>query len=145
MKKEIIEERLRQWFASITIKYPWLSIKFEYGERKGAYLVSFSPVTMIELSDEFNLDAMQFEEDLVREFGYDAPLFTDEEKLFKLSAEAEVISSGSYFSAASSLLWSAFVTVQNHGAVNSWSSPSAYTTSPTSCQSDTVASYAIAA
>lgn len=112
MKQDIIEEQLRQWFAFITAKYTWLSIKFEYSQSRRVHLVSLSPVSEIEMNDDFNLEVMQFEDNMVSMFGDDAPLFTDEEKLFKLSAEAEVISTRSYYSAVTSRTCSSTSTVQ---------------------------------
>ena len=55
--KEIIEKQLRTWFAQMTKKYSWLRIKFEFNENRGVFMVSFSPVSQIELSNDFNMDA----------------------------------------------------------------------------------------
>ena len=96
MNKEIIEKQLRTWFAQRTKKYSWLRIKFEFSENRGVYMISFAPAEKIELSDDFNLDAMQFADDMNDNYGSDAPLFTDEEQLFKLSAGAETIG-GEFF------------------------------------------------
>ena len=83
--KEIIEKQLRTWFAQMTKKYSWLRIKFEFNENRGVFMVSFSPVSQIELSNDFNMDAMKFADEMNEQYGNDAPLFTDEESLFKLS------------------------------------------------------------
>lgn len=91
MNKEIIEKQLHTWFSLMTKKYSWLRIKFEFNEARRVFMVSFSPVDRIELSDEFNLDAMQFSDEMNAIYGNEAPLFTDEESLFKLSDNAEVI------------------------------------------------------
>ena len=91
MKKEKIEKKLRSWLLEMTKKYCWLRIKFEFSEVEGVYMVSFSPASKIERSDDFNKDAMQFADDLDNEFGTDAPLFTEEEELFKLSETAETM------------------------------------------------------
>lgn len=91
MKKENIEKKLRSWLSEMTKKYCWLRIKFEFSEVEGVYMVSFSPASEIERSDDFNKDAMQFADDMDNEFGPDAPLFTEEEELFKLSETAETM------------------------------------------------------
>lgn len=91
MNKEIIEKQLRNWFSLMTKKYSWLRIKFEFNQRRGVFMVSFSPVSRIEQSDEFNLDAINFADEMNETYGNEAPLFTDEETLFKLSVNAEVV------------------------------------------------------
>ena len=86
VKKEIIE-----WSNEMLTKYEWLRVKFEFSAKRGIYLVSFSPKSQIELSDEFNIEAMRFEDELNDRYGDNAPLFTDEEELFELSDNAVVI------------------------------------------------------
>jgi hypothetical protein len=98
MNKEIIEKKLHTWFSQMTKKYVWLRIKFEFNEVRGVFMVSFSPIYQIEHSDEFNRDAMKFADEMNGEYGNEAPLFTDEESLFRLSAKAEVISAHSFVS-----------------------------------------------
>lgn len=39
-----IETKLRNWFEKMVNRYKWLNIKFEYGETRGIYLISYSPV-----------------------------------------------------------------------------------------------------
>ena len=90
--KEDIEKRLRTWFSLMLEKYAWLRIKFEFNESRGVYMVSFSPLNHIESSDDFNIDVMTFADEMNALYGNDAPLFTDEESLFALSPNAEVIS-----------------------------------------------------
>ncbi len=90
--KEDIEKRLRAWFSQMTEKYAWLRIKFEFNESRGVFMVSFSPLSHIESSDEFNIDVMTFADDMNALYANEAPLFTDEESLFALSPNAEVIS-----------------------------------------------------
>lgn len=92
MMKEDIEKRLRAWFSQMTEKYAWLRIKFEFNESRGVFMVSFSPLSHIESSDEFNIDVMTFADNMNALYGNEAPLFTDEESLFALSPNAEVIS-----------------------------------------------------
>ena len=72
-------------------KFEWLCVKYEFNTKRGVYLVSFSPKSQIESSDEFNIEAMRFADELNDLYGDNAPLFTDEEELFDLSDEAEII------------------------------------------------------
>ncbi|MBR6077633.1 MAG: hypothetical protein IKP63_04715 [Paludibacteraceae bacterium] len=88
MKEEILQ-KLRTWFDEMLAKYDWLTFKYEYSDRRHVYLVSYSPIDKIELSDEFNRDAMAFEDRMNYLYGDDAPLFCDEESLFTLSNQAE--------------------------------------------------------
>lgn len=88
---EDIEKRLTAWFSEMTDKYSWLRIKFEFSERRGVFLVSFSPSACIDASDDFNKDALLFERHINCQYGDYAPLFTDEEELFKLSENAKII------------------------------------------------------
>jgi len=89
--KEDIEKRLTAWFSVMSNKYSWLRIKYEFNERRNVFVVSFSPSCCIDASDEFNKDALLFENEINNEYGDYAPLFTDEEELFKLSENAKTI------------------------------------------------------
>ena len=110
--KEIIEKQLRTWFAQMTKKYSWLRIKFEFNENRGVFMVSFSPVSQIELSNDFNLDAIKFADEMNERYGNDAPLFTDEETLFKLSADAETVGGYSFFTASNQLPYTTITSAQ---------------------------------
>lgn len=89
MRNDKVHNMLSQWAEEITQKYPWLIVKFEFCEQRNKYLVSFYPLQIIENSDEFNDDALRFEDEMYDLFGNDAPLFCDEDSLFKLSDNAE--------------------------------------------------------
>jgi hypothetical protein len=128
MNKEIIEKKLHAWFSQMTEKYVWLRIKFEFNEVRGVFMVSFSPIYQIEQSDEFNLDAMNFADEMNDEYGNEAPLFTDEEALFRLSDEAEVISAHSFVSSGKPS--TTLVTVQPQRVYASWASAANTTTAP---------------
>ena len=54
--------KLYGWCKRITRKYSWLTVKFEFSDRYDTYLVSFYPSSKIENSEQFNIDAMTFEE-----------------------------------------------------------------------------------
>lgn len=91
MKQEEIKKKLVAWFDKMMIKYEWLSIKFEYSNKLSNYLVSFSPSSKIEESDDFCEESMNFEDEMSKQYGDLAPLFCDDEKYFKLSENAEIV------------------------------------------------------
>ena len=90
MNRDNIKKKLHAWLSSMTMKYNWLQVKLEYKEDHGVFLVSFSPVSQIELSEEFNREAMQFADEMNAIYGNEAPLFTDEEALFKISDNVQI-------------------------------------------------------
>lgn len=146
--KDNIEKQLRSWFSQITKKYTWLQVKFEFNEERGVFMVSFSPKSHIEDSDEFNIDAMLFADDMNAVYGNEAPLFTDEEFLFTLSSNAEIFETYSFISAGSTLPYSTSVPIQPYRNVGAWVSSQTHTTVPTGKnfrQTSTEASYAFAA
>ena len=120
MNKEIIETKLRTWFSQMTKKYSWLRIKFEFSEVRGVFMVSFSPVSLIEFSEQFNRDAMKFADEMNAEYGNEAPLFTDEEALFRLSNEAEVLYAHAFVSSGNPS--TTLITVQPQPTNISWAS-----------------------
>lgn len=91
MKIPKIDYLLRE-YANIMVKqYKWLTVKFEYNEDTNNYLVSYSPKDKIQSDDNFMRDR-DFVEDFFKDvYGDLAPLFCNEEELFKLSPNAEVI------------------------------------------------------
>lgn len=126
MNKEIIEKKLRNWFSLMTKKYSWLRVKFEFNQRRGVFMVSFSPVSRIEQSDEFNLDAINFADEMNETYGNEAPLFTDEETLFKLSVYAEVVGVRTY-TTGSQLFSKTPISVQSQNILCSWTPATAST------------------
>ena len=86
-----LEQILRRWAQDLVSRYTWLTIRFEYSERRGVYLVSYSPSEKIDESESFARETMEFENRMNDLYDDHAPLFCDEEELFKLSSEAEVI------------------------------------------------------
>ena len=91
MKDLEVERILRQYAEDLVSRYTWLTIRFEYSERRGVYLVSYSPSEKIDESESFARETMEFENRMNDLYDDNAPLFCDEEELFKLSSEAEVI------------------------------------------------------
>lgn len=87
-----VEKTLRQWAKDLVSRYTWLTIRFEYSERRETYLVSYYPYSKIREDEGFVRESAAFE-DRMNEL-YDelrAPLFCYEERIFKLSPHAEVI------------------------------------------------------
>lgn len=90
MKKEDIKTRLAVWTREITSAYIGLKVRFEYSETRGVYLVSLYTDDIADRR-RFSIDVMAFEDEMADLFGYDAPLFCDNEELFTLSPEAETV------------------------------------------------------
>lgn len=90
-KKEEIKKQLTKWFNIMLAKYTWLKIKYEYNETKECFLVSFCVGSNIENSD-FDKDVLDFEEIMDDKYGDYSPLFCDNERLFKLSPNADLLS-----------------------------------------------------
>lgn len=148
MNKAIIEKELRTWFQLMTKIYGWLRIKFEFNEGRRVFMVSFSPISQIELSDAFNLEVMRFEDKLNDTYGDEAPLFTDEETLFQLSSNAEVIEAYSFTSVGNPLTSEFCIAAHMHNTIDSWARAVSSTTAKTGNnfrQTTTEASYAYAA
>ena len=90
MNKEI-EFILVRWCKEMVNKYNWLTIKYEFSSSYGVYLVSFSPISEITESAEFNVEVMRFEDEMNAQYGNNAPLFCDEERNFKLTDNAVIM------------------------------------------------------
>lgn len=93
MEKNKIEQELRLWFTQMLDKFTWLQIKFEYNRMRDCFMVSFSPEPAVSQDEKFCTEALAFEDKMNEEYGDDAPLFCDNEELFKLSSNAEVLTS----------------------------------------------------
>lgn len=91
MKQKLLQI-IKEWGETMVEQFNWLTIKYEYSEFYRTVLVSFSPLEIIDNDDDFNRDTLIFEDAMTAEFGDDAPLFTNEEKLFTLSDDALIIS-----------------------------------------------------
>ncbi len=90
MNTDNIRNDITAWGEIITASYPGLRIRYEYSAARGVFLVSFYTNDIDEL-DRFSEDVMKFEDLMEEKYGYDAPLFCDNEELFTLSAEADMI------------------------------------------------------
>lgn len=91
MRNPKIECLLREYVSIMTKLYNWLTIKFEYNEEKDRYLVSYSPQNKIPNDDNFMRYSSFIEDYFNYVYGDLAPRFCDDEELFKLSPNAEII------------------------------------------------------
>ena len=89
--KSKIEKELRDWFKYLVGRYRWLTIRFNYSEDKGVFLVSYSPTDKISECEPFIKESAEFEDLMNARYGDNSPLFCDDEKYFKLSPDAEVV------------------------------------------------------
>jgi len=103
MKDPKLETTLRDWAKDMVSRYEWLTVRFEYNEDRHRYLVSYYPVSRIDESDVFCLEASEFEDSINIKYLDNAPLFCDEERLFRLSSRAETISKPKWFDSFRSL------------------------------------------
>ena len=90
MKTENIRNRLTAWSKAITSAYIGLKIRFEYSCSWGVFLVSCYTDEIADM-ERFSADVLAFEDEMRDLYGDDAPLFCDNEELFRLSAEAETV------------------------------------------------------
>lgn len=90
MRIEEIRNKLMSWSQRITSAYIGLKVRFEYSESRGVFLVSLYTDEVDDM-ERFSVDVMSFEDEMGDLYGYDAPLFCDNEELFTLSAEAQTI------------------------------------------------------
>lgn len=91
MKRLEIETSLRSWAKEMVSRFEWLTIRFEYNNVRHRYLVSYYYATNIDDNDPFYKEALDYEDKMNILYMDDAPLFCDEESLFKLSTDAETI------------------------------------------------------
>lgn len=90
-KKEI-EKDLISILKQITSEFPDLSARYEYNEDWDTFLVSYN-MTNEMISDNLCIRMMELEDELINKYE-DAPLFCDNERLFKLSENAIVVKNG---------------------------------------------------
>ncbi len=90
-RQEEIKKQLTDWFDLMLAKYTWLKVKYEYNVNKECYLISFCISPDLECSDAFDKDVLEFEKAMGNKYGDYSPLFCDNERLFKLSPNAEVV------------------------------------------------------
>lgn len=89
MRNLSIEDSLRSWAKKMVKRYSWLTIRFEYSNDENHYLVSYYFSEKIDENNPFYKEALDFEDKINEDYLENAPLFCDEESLFKLSPSAE--------------------------------------------------------
>ena len=97
-KKRVMEKTIKEWAINMVRTYTWLTIKFEYSNKFGVILIDFVYPQQYGNDENFNRDALAFNDRMYEIYGDNAPLFTNNEKLFKLSDKAQVICIKSYSS-----------------------------------------------
>jgi hypothetical protein len=122
-----MKDTILKWANEMVQNYPWLTVKFEYNQRFGTFLVDFVYSIEYQNNEDFHRDALGFNDKMNEFYCDDAPLFTDNGKLFTLSDSAIIISSHTYFDCGEI---SSFFRLQE--AFN-WSTASAATTVLSEC------------
>ena len=97
-EKQVMEKTIKEWAINMVRTYTWLTIKFEYSERFRTILIDLVYLPQYGNDADFHRDALAFNDKMCKVYGDDAPLFTNNEKLFKLSDKAQVICIKSYSS-----------------------------------------------
>ncbi len=92
-----MKDTILKWANEMVQNYPWLTVKFEYSQRFGTFLVDFVYSSDNQNDQDFHRDALAFNDKMNELYCDDAPLFTDNGKLFTLSDDALIISSHTYF------------------------------------------------
>lgn len=91
-----MEQTIKDWAKKMVQLYTWLTVKFEYNNRFNTILVDFVYQSQYAENEDFHKEVLAFYDKMHEIYGEDAPLFTDNEKLFSLSDNAQIISSNSY-------------------------------------------------
>lgn len=91
-----MELTIQNWAEEMVRIYTWLTIKFEYSNRYKTFLVDLVYPSQYGDDENFHRAAMAFNDKLCDTYGDDAPLFTNNERLFKLSNEAQIVCANSY-------------------------------------------------
>ena len=86
-----IEDVLITWFYTMMDKFADLSFRYEYNQSRNVYTVSYDASTDVLNNDEFCDCVIQFEEEIDRIFGNNAPLLTEKDIWFKLSDNAIIV------------------------------------------------------
>lgn len=92
-----IKKKLTSWFREIVAEFPWLTVRYEFSENLGTYIVGYYPSVKIDRCEEFCRKAMIFEDDIRKSLGDNAPLFGNEEECFVFSDNAICIPEKSQF------------------------------------------------
>lgn len=90
MKNPRIESELTAWFDKMLNRYSNLSFRFEYNAVRGVYWVSYDAPDEVLSSEDFCEAMVLFENDLDKQFGIEAPLFTEKDMWFEVSESAAI-------------------------------------------------------
>ncbi len=91
-----MELTIQNWAKEMVDIYNWLTIKYEYSKRYRTFLIDFVYPSQYGNNESFHRAALAFNEKMCETYGDDAPLFTNNEKLFTLSDNAQVVCTNSY-------------------------------------------------
>jgi hypothetical protein len=91
-----MELTIQNWAKEMVAIYTWLTIKYEYSKRYRTFLIDFVYPSQYGNNESFHRAAMAFHDKMCDTYGDDAPLFTNNGKLFSLSENAQVICANSY-------------------------------------------------
>lgn len=87
----IMEQKIIEWAEQMVKSFSWLTIKVDRSEVSGTCLVDLIYPEEYGDDEEFNREALAFEEKMTRLYGDNVPLFTDNGELFSVSDNAQVI------------------------------------------------------
>lgn len=104
-QNRVMEQDLVDMLKELTSEFPWLSARYEYSEAWDTLLVSYTPRDKIFGDERAPSRMMMLEDELRDKYGEDAPLFCEEERLFKLSPEATLIAGSEFMSPQVPLGW----------------------------------------
>lgn len=91
MEREKIERLLIEWSNVMVKKFDGLIIRYEYSVSFHTYLVSYNRLSIKEQANQFYGCLIKFEKRLDDEFPVGAPLFSEGNRLFKLTDKAKVV------------------------------------------------------
>ena len=92
MTKIEIENDLRQQLELLLVTYPDAMFKYAYDDNRKVYLVSDVVDPNRDDYEQYCEDVMRVEDELNDRYGFDAPLFTSNERSFKLPKDASEVS-----------------------------------------------------
>lgn len=82
---------LRIYLSNLCNTYVGLLFRFEYSQEYETFIVSYNAPESMLHDATFCRDLLQIETKLNDTYGDDAPLFTEKERLFTVSDQAEVV------------------------------------------------------
>lgn len=91
MEKEQLTKLLKNWSNLMVSKFDGLTIRFEYNDKYRCYIVSYNRLQNKEQANKFYRYLIKFEKVLEDKYPFKAPLFSENERLFKLSDKAIII------------------------------------------------------